>query len=332
MNDFLSRSIPRATRRFSRPLTAGFSFTTLIVAALTQFDCAAGYAGGDGDSDGGTGGSGRTGVEIHLGPGGAGGNDLVVHPLCGAGRCDPDTNRGCAPGSSTGGFGGASSGPDLGGGGPGGEGGLLGWGGLSSDGSKGSACRVVESESCSGDDCDVVRQCEPSGKGSELAPCFSSGDCGPGLACVGEGKTGVCRAYCCDGGCSSSAYCAARAQIGQDNEVPVCVPLSNCSLDDPFPCPEGSLCSCAVGKACTLVGKGGQTACLEPGTAKQGEACTGAIAGECSAGFVCAVSLGCLALCRSGEMQSSCGAGFSCQIPPNFPEGFGVCVNTSPSP
>lgn len=329
MNDFPSRYKPGASRSSSRSGALGFSLITLIAAASLQVDCAAQGDGADDSSVGGTGGAARTEVEIRIGPGGAAGGESEIHPLCGEGSCNPDTNSGCLVSPGTGGVGGATDG-EWGGSGPGGEGGLLGWGGLSGNDEKGSACHVVPRGSCTGDDCEAVRSCGPSGRGLELDPCFTSGDCAAGLSCVGEGKAGVCRPYCCDGRCAANAYCEVRGQVGESVDVPVCVPLSNCALDDPFPCPEGSLCSCGASKACTLVGPGGRTACLKPGAGKQGDSCSGAVAGECGAGHVCAKTLGCLALCRSGESQNSCGAGFACQVPPHFPEGFGVCVSTGP--
>lgn len=298
----------------------------LILSGFFQVDCSAPRAVDADDGGGGTGGANRTEVEIDLGPGGDSGQDGGVHPLCGKGTCDPGTNAGCKALRNEMGFGGAGDDVQgLGGEMAVGQGGLLGWGGLPDVLEEVSACRVVP---CSGDDCEAKRRCEPAGRGKELDPCFSPADCAPGLTCIGEGSSGVCRAYCCDGRCSGDSYCEVREQVGPELEVPVCVPYSNCSLDDPYPCPPGSLCSCGGQRACLLVGPRGRTACLVPGEKKQGEACTGAVAGECAAGYVCAKTLGCVAICRRSDTQNPCEPGFTCQVPADFPDGFGVCVGT----
>jgi hypothetical protein len=306
--------------------------------ALSLFEVRCG-SGGDAPEDaipygGAPGERGRT--TIRLGgsaEGGAAGEAL--NPLCGFGACRPETNDGCEGPSQ----GGAPSAGGAGGalGGEGGNAGSAGYdagGGFSKplrgeDASYGQACRVREPVgSCSGD-CARVTACVSAGGGGELDPCFSSSDCGAGLACITEGGAGLCRRYCCtSGACGEGAFCELGEEIDSELVVPVCAPLTACSILDVFPCPKGRVCSCGSARACSVVKNDGRTGCVVPGTAEAGEACSGFVQGECGAGFICSQSLGCLKFCQLDD-PTSCENGSKCQAPADFVSGLGVCIGAT---
>lgn len=209
-----------------------------------------------------------------------------------------------------------------------------------------SACRVVpgpavpvdEGEGEGGRGNGPFAVCMDAGSGELDAPCFSTGDCGAGLACIGGGLSGRCRPFCCggDGACRlPGTYCSRQPQreaatsSGEPLIVPVCVPADDCDLAEPFPCPSGRSCDCSDGKACMVVrtepsgnqtGTGaGTTACVEPGSGKAGEAC------PCAAGHVCSATSGtCLELCLTVAAKSPCEG--RCQASSELPPGFGVCI------
>lgn len=283
-------------------------------------DDAMGPAGGGADLSG-TGGRASGNLEISD-TGGSTGGVATLHPLCGTGKCLPDDPEAC---SDTGtGYGGAPS--------MGGDSGLGGLEPGSLDDSVGTCRIVLESDGC-GDDCEVTRACESTGTASVDAPCLASSDCEPGLACVGEGVTGTCRPYCCEGTstCDDGYYCASRDEVGSDLSVPVCAPVDNCSLLEPYPCPAGEECTCTGDMACVVVRADGSTACAEPGDGGRGAACTGKSTGECAYGFVCSPSQGCLEVCSTVGANSGCQDGAHCQTPPGFPVDLGVCVGSSDS-
>lgn len=177
----------------------------------------------------------------------------------------------------------------------------------------------------------LVRRCEVAGSKASGEPCTSSGDCLPGLGCVGEENVGRCRPFCCDTetSCDDDSFCAARPlrddadpTLGQLS-VPVCAPADNCSLGEPYPCDDtdpNAGCVCKEGTACTVVRADGTTSCVPPGTGTAGQEC------PCAAGHICSQASGrCVRICKLGAADSECGTG-RCQAPANFPEGFGVCV------
>jgi len=170
-----------------------------------------------------------------------------------------------------------------------------------------------------------VSACQPAGKGQSGAPCAAAADCAPGLACVTEGSTGVCRAYCCEAStlCGASAFCAERSLEGAGGKtaisVPVCVPADDCSLDEPYPCPTNKQCKCKAGTACAVVKDDGTTSCVPPGNGRSGDQC------PCAAGFVCSKTTStCFKLCSTTAATPDCGTG-KCLVVAGLPEGFGVC-------
>jgi hypothetical protein len=283
-----------------------------------------------------------------------------LNPLCGvgmgAGTCIPDEGSSCStympPFSGMGGAGGesAAGGAGAGGGGAGGDGGdssagpmggASGEAGASSGGVGGAggeagsgvdkpgglaaySCQVTRQNN------QLLRQCLPAGAGKVNAPCFSAGDCAPGLACVTENDAGRCLPYCCNESstCTSGTYCAERplrkAEADTSNaeppRVPVCVPADACSLEDPFPCPNGSDCRCKGDTACMVVRDDGTTTCLKPGAGKQGDAC------PCAWNHVCSsVTNQCIQICRTDPTKNECGTQ-KCQASSELPQNFGVCV------
>lgn len=264
-------------------------------------------------------------VDFHYG--GESGEGVPLHPLCGVGECIPDQKSSCF---SAGGAGGANDG-SLGGQA----------GGLTYDpgdlGVQGLTCRVQREVGCEGEDCAVERACGPHGGSDVGEPCVSQTDCAAGLACVGEGGGGICRPYCCQGtsrSCSDGMFCDERS-FAESPEifVPVCLPVDNCSLTEPFPCPSEQECTCTDDRACVVVRPDGATACTVPGSGRSGDPCTGTQTAECAYGFVCQPEVGCMKLCSTIEEPESseddepqCPASGQCIVPPEFPSDLGICV------
>lgn len=184
--------------------------------------------------------------------------------------------------------------------------------------------RVVEGEQ--------VAECQPAGSGQASDPCVSPADCAPGYTCVGESGTSQCRKYCCSSAavCPEQTFCAQRSLrdlngVQSAPRVPVCIPPTPCSLDEPFPCDPAAEepCSCQAGTACMVV-RDGLTSCATPGTGKAGESC------PCAAGHVCSQATStCLELCRFGNLtDEACGDG-ECQSSSSIPSSHGVCVGRS---
>ncbi|HEY6560223.1 MAG TPA: hypothetical protein VI072_23220 [Polyangiaceae bacterium] len=177
-------------------------------------------------------------------------------------------------------------------------------------------------------------ECRLAGKDPADAPCNTSADCAPGLACVGT-EHGQCRPYCCDGSdvCAERSYCAERSlresvALGKDVRVPVCVTADRCDLGQPYPCQADAQsqddCTCKDPQtACGVVRADGTTSCIEPGAGKAGEDC------PCAWDHICSqATRTCLKLCStSAEDDSTCGSG-KCQASANLPRNYGVCVGS----
>jgi hypothetical protein len=253
----------------------------------------------------------------------------------GAGTRETSAGAGGEAGASTGGApaqggeGGANhaeagqAGAPVGGASIGGEAGQSGAGGAATSTAT-YGCQVVF------DGAQKSRQCQLAGTGDQKAPCFSAADCKPGLACVTDGEAGRCLPYCCrgDDSCAAGTYCAERrlrkatSNAGADEppQVPVCVPADDCSLDEPYPCPEGMDCRCASGTACLVVRADRTTACLMPGKGQQGEGC------PCAWNHVCSsVTNKCVKICRTDPTKNDCGKQ-KCQASSELPQNYGVCV------
>jgi hypothetical protein len=251
---------------------------------------------------------------------GAGGEGPFRDPLCGTDTCLPDDPSSCAgadveppPSEEPGGSGGAND-------------------EQAEEAVERGACRLVTSEGA------PVAVCTAAGSGDLDAPCFSTDECGAGLACVGGGLAGRCRPFCCggEGSCEQpGTYCSRQPQRELDMTspliVPVCVPADDCDLGEPFPCPSGRTCDCADGRACMVVrteasgnqpGKSaGTTACVEPGTGIKGERC------PCAFNHVCSAASGvCLELCQTVSVSDDSACKGRCQASSKLPPGWGVCI------
>ncbi|HYJ08573.1 MAG TPA: hypothetical protein VEX18_06180 [Polyangiaceae bacterium] len=229
------------------------------------------------------------------------------------------------------GFGGGAAGES------GGEGGLNAGGAVAGGGEGGGAgasgepleparygCQITRVDSVTG------RSCQLAGEGELNAPCFSGQDCRAGLACVTQGEGGRCLRYCCsgDGNCDKGSYCAEQLLRNASSDtttseplrVPVCVPADDCSLEEPFPCPEGTECRCKDDTACLVVRDDGTTTCRTPGKGQQGEPCA------CAWNHVCSsVTNTCVKICNTDPAKDDCGEQ-RCQASSELPQNFGVCV------
>lgn len=227
-------------------------------------------------------------------------------------------------GQSTGGMFGEAGAPSSGGA----DAGASGQGGAAGSGSDpvGPArygCQITRPDNV------TSRSCERAGEGAINAPCFSSADCKAGLACVVDGQAGRCLQYCCSGdaACLSGSYCATQQlrRLSQDDgseppPVPVCVPADDCSLEEPFPCTDGTECRCKDNTACLVVRDDGTTTCRTPGEGQQGEAC------PCAWNHVCSsVTNKCVKICNTDPSKNECGEQ-KCQASSELPQNFGVCV------
>jgi hypothetical protein len=239
---------------------------------------------------------------------------------------------------SDGGTGGASQGGESTGG-MSGEGGTAtsGGGETSASGQGGAAGSPGEPTNPAHYGCQIMRadgvtarSCQLVGDGGTNAPCFSAADCAAGLACVVDGQAGRCLQYCCggDAACAKGSYCAEQelrmpgtsSDGPEQPKVPVCVPADDCSLEEPFPCPDDTECRCKPGTACLVVRDDGTTTCREPGKGQQGEAC------PCAWNHVCSsVTDKCVKICNTDPSKNECGEQ-KCQASSELPQNFGVCV------
>jgi hypothetical protein len=253
----------------------------------------------------------------------------ATNPLCGAEVCNPDDETACS---------GVVEGTADGGGGAGGNAGASGGtaGGFQlpdvDSGTRVSryACQVTRQGVDQGT---PSAMCRGSGSGETNAPCVSSSDCRPGLACVTDSMIGRCLPYCCSGNdsCDPESYCSTRplkdGSAGTDAPVvPVCVPADNCDLAASYPCTDTASCTCPEGTACTVVRSDGTTvlrSCQAPGQGVEGDDCTSS---ACAWGFICSQASGtCLKLCVVNANSSDCGSR-RCQSSAELPSNWGVCV------
>lgn len=293
----------------------------LLNARCGAMDSDAGFL--DGPSGGAGSGEPRDVFDLDIGStlGGSANGDRNLDPLCGAGACIPDDAEAC----------------DASLGGAGGEGSIGAAGGISYDpgdlDETGASCQVAPSADCEGNSCPIERACGASGASAHGEPCVVASDCAPGLACVGDGLSGICRPYCCGGSersCDDDYFCGER-QLTEHPRfyVPVCLPVDDCPLTDPYPCPDGQDCACQDGRACVVVRSDGSTACAQPGIGQTGDPCTGEEGDECAHGFVCSPSAGCMKLCSTVAEESGCPYGGTCQSPSGFPTDLGVCIGAT---
>ena len=197
------------------------------------------------------------------------------------------------------------------------------------------ACHVVPQGGSGGA---VAPACLVGGAGQDGATCASGSDCAPGLECVGEPGTGVCRHYCCDNACPTGSSVPDGGDAGDagnvgrvpfcdiepmsaypGNAVPVCVEEPSCTLF--APCATAAL-------TCTIVDAQGTTACIPVGSQQVGESCEEA---HCKAGLTCWGAFPnrtCQELC---DATNSCPAGQACTSNTvNFPAPYTAGICTTP--
>jgi hypothetical protein len=197
--------------------------------------------------------------------------------------------------------------------------------------------RSCQVEPRDGDPDDPRSVCAPSGDRETGDGCFSSADCAPGLACVGEASPGQCRPYCCtgDAACTvSGTHCTERRLVNTKGSppVPVCMPATGCSLAGEYPCPEGATCTCPtepIETACMVVTSDGKTSCVPASSLPADDEGLAGQACPCNWGHVCSPETDrCVRLCQTAAPGDVCG-GTRCQFAAGLPPGWGVCLTSS---
>ncbi len=166
-----------------------------------------------------------------------------------------------------------------------------------------------------------VQVCTAAGTGQDGDACTTGGDCAAGFECVGQG---TCRHYCCDPTACDSAhsFCDIQTILDApipDTRVPVCMPVSRCTLLNDDVCQANE--TCAVVKA-----SDGTTSCVPVGPQLVGDECE---TDHCAADLVCLGPLGsrtCYQLCETSA-PSVCQPGQSCVgSAPEFQDpSVGIC-------
>jgi hypothetical protein len=176
----------------------------------------------------------------------------------------------------------------------------------------------------------VVTECSTVGQGAPGTSCQDSTDCGALLACVDVNQTPVCRPF----SCALPAQCPLGSFYQQvplrvagitlpGVVVPVCLPNDHCELlATPSPC--------RAGQVCAVVGSGGETTCVLPGSAKLGDSCDD-LSMLCAEGLICSkLKKECLQICHVSASMTECPGG-TCQGGNlSLPNGFGICVGGNP--
>jgi len=171
----------------------------------------------------------------------------------------------------------------------------------------------------------VVTACAPVGPWAEGSACDDSHDCGALLGCVEVDQKAACRVVSCAlppvclrGTYYQEAPLRVNGATRRDINVPVCLPVDNCTLlAEPNPCPPG--------KVCAVVGSEGETTCMEPGSAKVGEPCDET--SRCAEGLLCSrFSNQCAKICHIDAGARDCPTGTCQGGNRSLPDGFGICV------
>ncbi len=165
------------------------------------------------------------------------------------------------------------------------------------------SCHVVQVSAADGST-SSSQACLANGPGNEGDQCQVSTDCAATYECVG--MPGQCRHYCCDGNsvCSTTytaSFCDVQSVVSGKFDVPVCMPISGCSLFG----------KCPPTQTCAVVKDDGTTSCVTIGTAQVGEACDET---HCAAGLTCLGNDGsrtCFELCHV-DSPADCPSGTTC--------------------
>jgi hypothetical protein len=214
--------------------------------------------------------------------------------------------------------------PDGGVGAAGGDDG--GAGGDGSSGGSGNVAPVSASPETTGPACHIaapdageLQVCTAAGTGTDGTECRASTDCANGYECVGS--PGQCRHYCCAGNavCDVTylpSFCNPEPVVSGGFSVPVCIPISGCSLFG----------QCPAGQTCGVVTDDGTTSCVPIGPQGIGQECDTA---DCAAGLTCIGTVGsrvCYELCHVAS-TSECPAGTTCTGSAQLFQDpqFGIC-------
>jgi hypothetical protein len=171
----------------------------------------------------------------------------------------------------------------------------------------------------------VVTECAQVGLAEVGVACNDSTDCDALLACVEVNGQAVCRPVSCalpiqcpSGNFYQEAPLRVAGVTRADIKVPVCLPNDHCMLlAMPNPCP--------LGEVCAVVGGEGETTCIIPGTAQQGDWCDEAT--RCAEGLLCSKFKNqCVKLCHVGSGTAECPGGMCQGGNRSVPYGFGICV------
>jgi hypothetical protein len=176
------------------------------------------------------------------------------------------------------------------------------------------ACHVA------GPDAGGLQVCSAPGAGKDGDECQAGDDCANGYECVGS--PGQCRHYCCAGnavcdGTHAPSFCNPEPVVSGAFRVPVCIPVSGCSL-------FGSVCS--PGQTCAVVKEDGTTSCVPIGPQVAGAECDTA---DCASGLTCIGDVGartCYQLCHVA-WTSECPPGTTCTGSAQLFQdpSFGIC-------
>jgi hypothetical protein len=177
----------------------------------------------------------------------------------------------------------------------------------------GPACHIAAP------DAGELQMCTAAGDGTDGTECRASTDCANGYECVGS--PGQCRHYCCAGNavCSVTyvaSFCNPEPVVSGGFSVPVCIPISGCSLFG----------QCPAGQTCGVVTDDGTTSCVPIGPQGIGQECDTA---DCAAGLTCIGTVGsrvCYELCHVAS-TSECPAGTTCTGSAQLFQDpqFGIC-------
>jgi hypothetical protein len=170
----------------------------------------------------------------------------------------------------------------------------------------------------------VVTECAPIGPGAEGSACNDSHECGALMACIEVNQKSVCRAVSCGlpplclkGTYHQEAPLRVNGATRRDLNVPVCLPVDDCTLLAPNACPNG--------KVCAVVGNEGETTCMDPGSTKVGESCDDT--NRCAEGLLCSkFSNQCVRICHVDADANDCPTGTCQGGNRSLPDGFGICV------
>jgi hypothetical protein len=140
-------------------------------------------------------------------------------------------------------------------------------------------------------------------EGTSTGACGAQKSCKAGYECVVDGETGACRRYCCEPtACDAMSFCDVQPIVSGGGMVPVCVPVSSCTLLGVGQC---------SGRTCGVVDQTkGTTSCMDVGPRIEGEECE---TEHCARDLVCLGAPGarkCFKLCDTTNEAPA----YSCRL------------------